>query len=384
MNWTISMFDSEWSSISEIVIYGFGRQGKDYIELFEKYFKVLAIIDNGDKSSNDYRDIPIMKFKEYLCQGIKAKIVVTAAGQAYSSITSSLVECGKKEFVDFMNADVFYMLWTWKTTQKLTVGRLAIPVTEKCTLRCEKCFALIPYFKCPDNYGLDMLKENADLLFSVVDYVGCLNLAGGEPFLNPVIGKFINYLENNYSKNIGKIQIISNGTVLLTEETLVEMSKHKNVVVRLSDYLGSIAYGKRFHEVIEQFDKYRIDCRIEKLDEWVDLGFPGDSIKISDTPNGIQEHMRNCNGKCQLYINGRYYYCGRQWSAEKAFGYELEEDDVLVLDVEKETTYRLKEKLLMYHLGNLSKGYCDYCNRCRGFDCGYAIKAAEQIKAKIQ
>lgn len=379
MELTLPVLDETWKNISAMVVYGFGRQGKGYIEQFKKKFNVVRIIDNGACSGTDYHGIPIVSFNEYISENRNDKIIITAAGNAHRSIRSSLLKNGKQEFVDFLDADVFQMVWHWQFQNEIYLGRLSIPITERCTLRCKNCITHMPYINKPVDYLYEELCNNMDLMFSLVDHIGCLNIVGGEPFMNPILGKYIHYLKEKYNSKIDKIIMISNGTVIPDDSILKELSSNDWFEVRLSDYTSTISYTKRFQEVVVKLDKFKVRYQIEKFEEWLDMGMPYQNIKVGNGPEEIKSHMIHCNGRCQFYSAGTYYYCSRQWAAEKAFHYESPEGDILVLKDMVGSEQEKKEKLLLYHIGKMSKGYCDYCNRCRGFDQGLPIKAAEQL-----
>ena len=65
-----------------------------------------------------------------------------------------------------------------------------------------------------------------DLFFERIDFVAYFGLIGGEPMLNPCLPKVIEYLEENYHNQFGKISYASNGTVTPSEELLMIMQKY--------------------------------------------------------------------------------------------------------------------------------------------------------------
>lgn len=371
-------FDDSWKEIENIIVYGFGRQGKGYITDLARNFNVVMIIDNGVKDRKSYQDIPIISFEQYLIGNHTEKIIITAAGMAHQSIKQSLLQHGKKENVDFVDADAFLAGWFWQFKRKVYLGRISVSITEKCTLRCRNCITYMPYYERPVHYDYESLCHSIDALCALADSVSCLNVVGGEPFLSPHLGKYLIYIMSKYAKIIGKIVIITNGTMIPDEETL-HLIKNYNVEIRISDYTSAVPYQKKLNELIHKLENYEIDYQKLGFDEWLDMGKPDENIIMGETADEIKEHMFRCNGRCQFLCQGKYFYCSRQWAAEGAFHYQLEDGDYLDLDELISNIESGKEKLINFHVGNMEKGYCKYCQICRGFDSDLIVKAGEQV-----
>lgn len=371
-------FDDSWKDIENIIVYGFGRQGKGYITELSRTFHVVMIIDNGVKDVNNYQDIPIVSFEQYLKYNLTEKIIVTAAGMAHQSIKQSLLEYGKKENVDFADADAFLAGWFWQFKKKVYLGRVSTAITEKCTLHCKNCITYMPYYKQPVNYEYEALCHNMDAICVLADSISCLHIVGGEPFLSPHLGKYLEYIFSKYENIIGKAVIITNGTIVPDEETLYLIKKN-NAEIRISDYTNIVPYQKKLNELIHKIESFKIDYQKLRFDEWINMGKPDENINMGETADRIRAHMLRCNGRCQFLCEGKYFYCSRQWAAEGAFHYQLEDGDYLDLDELTNNIELGKEKLINFHVGNLEKGYCQYCRICRGFDSDLIVKAGEQI-----
>ena len=324
-------FDESWKDINSIIVYGYGRQGKGYITELAKSFRVVMIIDNGIEGVKSYQDIPIVTLNQYLQSGLKEKIIVTAAGAAHQSIKQSLIDEGKKENRDFIDADAFLVGWFWQFKHEVHLGRVSTAITEKCTLRCKNCITYMPYYKKPINYSFEAICHNIDMLCSLADSIACLNIVGGEPFLSNDIARYLDYIMSKYKGIIGKMVVITNGTVVPDDKTFQALKKHC-VEVRISDYSDIVPYQRKLGELLNKLETNKVDYQKIKFDEWLDMGRPDEDICIGETPNEIREHMFRCNGRCQFLCQGKYFYCSRQWAAEGAFRYQLVKDDYLNLD----------------------------------------------------
>ena len=193
--------DESWKDIKTIVIYGFGKTAKGSIDYFIDNFEVLTIIDNDCKYRNNsvrYRDIPILNFDQFISYNKrKEKIVILAAGKALISIKEYLNKNGLQEFMDYVNMDIFFEEWFYRFRNKVHIGKITTSVTTRCTFNCKYCNMLMPYYNAPNDYSYEMLCKDADLLFSLVDYVSVFVIIGGEPFLYHDL--------NRYLKNISEV-----------------------------------------------------------------------------------------------------------------------------------------------------------------------------------
>ena len=288
---------------------------------------------------------------------------------------------GKRENEDFIDADAFLLGWFWQFKKEVHLGRVSTAITERCSLRCKNCITYMPYYKRPIHYAYKDMCHNMDLLCSLADSIACLNIVGGEPFLSCDLSRYLDYIMSKYKNTIGKTVIITNGTVIPDSKTLYALKRY-DVEVRISDYTDAVPYRERLDTLLEKFENSGVNYQKIRFDEWLDMGRPDNNISIGETPDEIREHMFRCNGRCQFLCQGKYYYCSRQWAAEGAFQYQLEQGDYLDLSELVQDLSSGKERLLSFHVGNLEKGYCQYCHICRGFDSDIIVKAGEQIQKK--
>lgn len=129
-----------------------------------------------------------------------------------------------------------------------------IAVALKCNLKCKLCLTASPYYEDPPIYSIEMLTLIVDNFFPVVDYVEKLTLTGGEPFLNKNISDFIVYLKT-YSSQIDFIEVITNGTILPTENFIQACKEFGKIVLLVDDYGPNISRNAgKFVEVLVGHD----------------------------------------------------------------------------------------------------------------------------------
>ena len=74
---SLNRFNESWSNLSEMVVFGYGRQAKKILPKLQKDFKIVAIVEN-DKAKCGYtkEGSPILFFDDAIQALKKYKIVV--------------------------------------------------------------------------------------------------------------------------------------------------------------------------------------------------------------------------------------------------------------------------------------------------------------------
>ena len=249
----------DWENIDTVVLYGAGIVGNICKTLFDKVdLKIPFVIDrNPQKQGTLWKGIPIVSYEQVKEQLSGMKIVVMAGHTAYGDIANFLNEQGLQEFVDYCNVGHFMSEWLWIARQMNCVFHVDMTITTKCTLNCRHCNLFIPYHKEQINFSLDEMKESIDLFFERIDYVTYFGLIGGETFLNPQLEEFIEYLGENYRSQIGRITVVTNGTVK-PKDSLLQAIKKYEMYLSISDYTNVVPYGERMDELVEKAKKYQL------------------------------------------------------------------------------------------------------------------------------
>lgn len=376
-------FPEDWRDIDKIIVYGMGKTGVGNIDKLICDFKVPLIIDNNPEFTNQhYHGIPIFSLKHAMDKIGNTKIVILAAGKALLSIKKDLEEVGLRENLEFVPFDIFVVEWYFRFRGECCMGKVTTSVTTRCTFKCKNCNLHMPYHIKPGDEPLERLKKDVDKWFSFVDYVSEFAIVGGEPFLYKELEIYIQYLGEKYGSRIGNIQVITNGSVLPSQQLLKAM-RASRVEVRISDYTNTLQYGNRLTELETVLNKEKIRYVIFKQTEWLDFGFPLETLCMGHTAEELRQHMLTCKGFCHYLQEGRYYYCGNAWAAEKCGLYQLKETDYIELESLEDNSAESKEKLIDFYLGNMESGYMSYCQVCRGFATNKVIPAAIQAEKEI-
>jgi len=375
-----SLDDKHWKDLAEIVIFGFGRQGKKVYSTLSKDFKVVAIVDNSLQKQGKVVDGKIIlsfeQAKEYLG---KYKVVVTTSQYYYQDIRKQLTDFGLVEDVDYVMYQQFVTEWYYKYKNKINVLKTDISLTTLCTLNCENCMQFLPYWKKDKRKEnqMETLKSDLDTYFQCVDYVLDFDIVGGEPFLFSKIDEFIEYVGATYRERVGYIGFITNGMVVPKDSTLRLLKKY-NMDVSISDYSGDIEYKHKINEIVEKLEIYGIDYMWNKNIDWFDFGFPKDKYHYEG--EDAIAHMQCCNSIEHILDDKKLFYCGLEWSAQKGGLYPIEEK--AYIDLEKVSRGEIEPKaILEMIMANIEGGCLDFCKVCGGFgiDNNNRVETARQI-----
>lgn len=358
----LGKLSEDWKCIDTIVPYGVGIVGRICQSLFEKIdLNIPFVIDQDKKKQGQlWMGAEVISFDEARKRRENFKIVVMAGHDAYGRITQFLNEKGLVEFEDFCNVGHFMSEWLWEAKQMNCVFHVDMTITTKCTLNCRHCNLFIPYHKEKVNFSFEEMKQNIDLFFERIDFVTYFGLIGGETFLNPDLQRCIEYLGENYRNQIGRITVITNGTVTPSDSLLQAIKKY-NMYLSISDYTNEVPYKQKMDELVSRAEALKIDYYRNDSIVWTDFGFPEAPIKR--TAEQLEEHLQSCRPNWNALHGGRFYYCNVSWCAEQSGHFKLREEDSLdlrkIAPADKQACRKIVE---------LSRGTSSFCKICGG--CG--------------
>lgn len=360
------LFNQDWKSLSDIILFGYGRQGKRLYKALKKDFRIVAIVENDiSKQGRKTEDgISILSFNDAMMLLKQHKIIVTTAEYHYKQIQLQLKEIGLIEYKDFVMYQQFVSEWYYKFKKKVYILKTDIMVTPACSLNCENCSQFVPYWRDKTPFRLNELKQDLDLYFSAVDYVMDMNIVGGEPFLYNELDEYISYLGENYRSKIGYLGIITNGTIIPKNETF-ELMKKYDVGISISDYSKEVNYKNKIDMLCKKIEKNDISYVRNENIQWFDFGFPHNTYNYKDEE--CAKHMRNCNTICHCLNDGKIFYCGTAWAAQKAGIFP--EDKKNYVDLREIDNKNMKDKknIIECCLGNVDDGYIEFCKVCGGY-----------------
>lgn len=350
----------------KVFLFGAAYMGEVLYPILRKLGCFGGFIDNdAQKQQNGYKGEKVLSLVEYLKLKEQGLIIICTNLKNQLEIARQLTQFGKKENEDFYTYEYFdeYLLpivFAYHYDQCFV--RLAqIVLTNKCTLKCEKCAHGCQVKQKTEELTLAEACETADIFFNKVDYVQEFVLIGGEPLLYRELADVIRHIGERYRANIGTMNVTVNGTVLPSVEVL-EMCRKYQVKFVISDYTITLPQmAPKLSDFVNKLQEYQIEYDLLKYEEWVDYGF--DNVMHEEDEQYMMRFFDTCKTPCREIRGSKYYYCVSGRASYRSYGYHIEKDDYL--DFSK-LGADYKKVILEYNLGYSKKGYLEMCRRCNG------------------
>lgn len=368
-----------------IYLYGAGLKGSQVYLALRRYGCFAGFIDsNKNKQLNGYLGERVLSFKEY-CEeeGKRGWIVITASSENESIIERILQDSGLRHQKEYFFCEemlnYYFPIIGAYYYDSCFLALCQICLTERCTLRCEKCAH--GCYNVPQN-SQDLSWEefclSVETFFSKVDYINEFVLIGGEPLLYKRLADAISYIGERYRNQIGTFSITTNATIIPSQEIL-EASRRHSVRYVISDYSGELPKLKdQLKTLTDTLKESHITYWLSKMEQnWLDYGF--ETVDHTCSDNEMTEFFDKCKTPCREIRGNRFYYCVMARSVSDNLGFYIGKEDYLDFDGLKDG---YKKIILEYNLGYSKKGYLDMCRHCNGSDKIniYKIIAAKQIR----
>lgn len=235
--------------------------------------------------------------------------------------------------------------------------------TTVCNLKCRDCLNFTPYIQKHHVASLDELKRNVDLFFRAVDYIYLFQITGGEPLLYKDLQELLEYIDLNYRQQIFKLELVTNGTVLPSDELCAYFS-NKKIHIVLDDYRMTLPNKNDvFIQIREKFLKYQVNCLENRVDQWFRIYIPG-----QDYPEFSEEELIQkfdvCGTPWSSLREGKIALCNYAMYADTAGICKAPEDEFFDLTHYKESD---KKSLVEFRLRYSAKGYTEFCKQCNTY-----------------
>lgn len=358
-------------------LFGAGDYGRQFYNNFKKEVKIVGFVDNDVKKQKMcICGVPCYSLSQVELNETDG-IIVTMSQIARVKPVEQLKEAGYIKDKDFFIIEEFISVYYAYKHHKVYFSSISFLPSTACNLNCRNCLNFNPFAKHFYVREWDELIKDVDLFFSCVDYIMIFHVSGGEPLIYKHIADLIEYIDKNYGDRIGTLRTVTNGTVVPQEEILKKLSKC-NIEVTVDDYRDAIPSCKdQFDQLIQKLEEYHIRYYINKVDSWIDLA--PERTDYSYLPDEqLVKHRSDCNQSCQELRDGKIYSCNYAAYATVA-GIAGEEDTEEVYDIKQYTPEQQKE-LIEFRLGYTTKGYTNFCKKCRGF----VIENAEEVQPAVQ
>jgi Predicted Fe-S oxidoreductase len=360
-------YDFMYQKIKEkksFYLFGAGDYGRQFLKMFEAEIDIKGFIDNDPVKQGGVFFGRCCFPLAQICFEENEGIIVTMSQIARTKAIGQLEQSGYKKDEDYFIIEEFLSVYHVYKNDKVYFSSISFLPSTACNLNCKNCLNFNPFAKQFYIRKLGDLLYDVDLFFSCVDYIMLFHISGGEPMIYEHTADLIEYIDTNYGDRIGTLRTVTNGTIVPDDNILNKLSKC-NVEVIVDDYREAVPHLEvRFEELIGKLEEYSIKYYINKAKSWVDLA--PEKTDYSDlTERQLEKHREECNQSWQELRDGKLYSCNYAAYATVA-GIAGEQDLEEVYDLREFTTDKKKE-LVEFRLGYTTKGYTNFCMKCRGF-----------------
>lgn len=384
----LALFEERFKGKRNIVFYGLSWEMQmiyerlsflqiDFAFSQDKYYgEDLKSVPGGGIIGGFMDAVSLMKDRNYLL------IIALTNPYERNEVKKRMVLSGYQENVDFFDSSVFLSIYLpiyiLCAHGKCYIEYLNHPINWKCTLKCKKCAACIPYVN-HENAELSVLNAETDLLFEKVDFVQRYDFTGGEAFLvQNLLLERMKYLLDNYSDCFGKIECVTNATVMPNQEILDFIYKNQDrIVIYASNYPHLPGWQDKFDCFMNKFSARGISLSRTLDEKWMDFGFD-EEINLALSPKELTEYFDLCPQNCRMYDNGNLAYCADSYDAQMAFYPDIDQRQEMLNLKSQEVT---KEEIIELFLGFQEKGYIEMCRHCNGWGSRNkkCVPVAEQL-----
>ena len=365
-------------------LFGAGHGGKlvlgEIRALFGDTVVVVGFWDNNPaKSGSTYLGLPVTLPQPYGDVDSETGIIISTALAGSFRIENQLRELGWQRNINFYHYYTFVSVLAAYQEDKLFFPSVGFIPSTVCNLNCKYCLNFTPYLKKFTTRPWKEVKADIDQFFSVVDYIGFFLVTGGEPLLYPWVADTLRYLAEHYENQILELQLVTNGTVIPSDDVL-RLHKQYCFTVVLDDYREALDEAKdKFEQVYQAFAQAGGEehIAVNHFDTWIDLA-PMRPVEPKSVQQ-LQAHFDACHVPWRSYRDGKLYLCNyADFAATAEIIPPIQENEMFDFH-----TYRHEDlkALMEFRLGYSEKGYTEFCRRCAGFSDinPNHVRPAEQV-----
>lgn len=253
------------------------------------------------------------------------------------------------------------------------INYLVLSVGHACTLKCKNCGNLCPFTR-PEmkKYELKDIKRDIKNILECVNFIGELQIQGGEPFIYSNLKDLIEFLA--LQEKIKHITIATNGTTI-PKNDLFYLIKENNIAIRISNYQitkeKGITLDKKCKELGIESKLYNFAF---ENSEWAYLGGINTPCEYDDSV--VSKRFWHCSFKnCLTLDNGELNWCSRMTNAYSLQGFQRRNGDY----VDVRNSKNLKEEFWSFIK---NKEFPEACRYCFGTYNAKHVTAREQINKK--
>jgi MoaA/NifB/PqqE/SkfB family radical SAM enzyme len=281
-------------------------------------------------------------------------------------------------FDDFDKENREEVWWDINREPHVILKRIEICITNRCTLKCKNCAALMQYYKNPEDFSADIVARDYKRIMELIDWTDDILIMGGEPFVHKDLYKIVNSVINDVNTNgkVGMVKVMTNGTIIPNED-LLRLFSANNVLVGISNYNEK---SKNFIGLVRALEKNDVKfCIANPVWRYIEQL---ESLNEEKDEESRRNMRKECSTRCRSLSNGRFYLCSFLKSANELRAVPVKNDGWVNIYEDN-----AKELLARYLDGGVAlPKACSWCSgntKKQWEDDAYSIPVAEQVKEPL-
>lgn len=251
--------------------------------------------------------------------------------------------------------------------EEAEIYKLAIIITEKCSLRCKYCTEYMPDIAgIAKHTDIEICKRSVGKLLDTVGKLDSLTILGGELFLHPHWDEFVRWCIDD--RRIKNVVLLTNATIMPSNWKVMQNDK---VVLALDDY-GDVSL--RLSELKECAKKHGVNYAVYRHTHWFDV--TGYSL-VKQTEGELCRKYETCQIKgCWNISDGFLYKCTTSFYKMKYMVRKNIEGNSDFIDLLHQDTDAIRKAIERLS----GKDYLDACKYCAGTGNENMIGVARQVR----
>ena len=356
----------------QVFLYGMGDVGAEtfnFLNNIKKWINwEIHLVDNDrQKQINGYKGNKILSPEKFFNMKKDEYFVIICASEKVTEEIKSII-C-KNLDSDIVCFESLYFINNYLSIyfsymhDMVFFSFYIMLISSICNLNCRDCLNFNPYIKNHYNPNFNELKMDIDTFFSVINLVYYFQITGGEPLLSKNLIPVLKYINDNYSDRIVRLELVTNGTVMPSDE-LCQFLSENNIYVYLDDYRCAVPEKtERYYAVYGKLSKYKVKFFDNNVDKWMRMYIPSHENKYISEKDLIRKFVK-CNVPWSTLQSQKISSCNYAMYADKAGLCKADESEYYDLSSYNKEKQR---ELIEFRLKYIEKGYNEFCKKCLGW-----------------
>ena len=351
-------------------IFGCGDLGRIAKDVFEYYdIEVFGYLSSVVPDNKQFQGKQVYTPYEISDQKDNSRIAICIFDDENESIIRDKLEnlgfryfYDKEEIInDYLKKNIKPIGFT-VNGDGITVNKITVNITEKCSLKCKYCGQFTPYIKAPIHYKKERIIQSFLRFERVVNSIEYVSFIGGEALLHPNVAEILKCLCE--SKKTKKIDITTNGTIVPQDDFWNVLREYQDKIkILVSDYSNYLSTNKRFFDKAMQYgvqaSLYKTDYTTEN-GKWLKNRLPKNYGRTRKQNRNLYVTCQAME-QCPTFRDGRLYHCQTASIGERLNRIPFAKEDSIDFLDESISDEQLKKKLTNYLLSATPPLACGFC-----------------------